>query len=108
MSIKTKYRLKNSDGIYNVIHFETSADQVITDNDNQFISSKEKEIIKGYVHNQLMSSVLWEMNHSLNKFPSVTVVDSAGSIVIGDIIYINENNLQIKFTSQFAGKAYLN
>lgn len=63
---------------------------------------------KNFVFNQNVASSLWEINHNLNKFPSVTVVDSGNNIVIGEVIYINENNLQISFTSPFSGSAYLN
>lgn len=63
---------------------------------------------KNFVFSQNVASSLWEINHNLNKFPSVTVVDSGNNIVIGEVIYINENNLQISFTSPFSGSAYLN
>jgi hypothetical protein len=38
----------------------------------------------------------------------VTVVDSAETVVYGEIQYINKNNLRIIFSAEFAGKAYLN
>lgn len=37
-----KYRVKNSEGNYDVIHLETSADQVITTAEKQFVSAAEK------------------------------------------------------------------
>ena len=48
------------------------------------------------------------VNHNLNKFPSVTTVDSAGSHVVGDVQHINENSFTITFTSSFTGKVYAN
>lgn len=63
---------------------------------------------KNFVFSQNVASDLWEINHNLNKFPSVTVVDSGNNIVIGEVTYINENSLQIIFTSPFSGSAYLN
>ena len=48
------------------------------------------------------------VTHNLNKFPSVTTVDSAGSHVVGDVQHINENSLTITFTSSFTGKVYAN
>lgn len=48
------------------------------------------------------------INHNLNKFPSVTTVDSAGSHVVGDVQHINENSFTITFTSSFTGKVYAN
>lgn len=63
---------------------------------------------ESYVHKQEASSTLWTVNHNLGKFPSVTVIDSAGSMVIGEIKYLNANSLTIEFSSQFSGTAYLN
>lgn len=62
----------------------------------------------GYVHIQTASSSVWEISHGLGKYPSVTIVDSANSVVIGDIQYIDENTLIVSFTGGFSGQAYLN
>lgn len=63
---------------------------------------------KTYVHSQPNASAEWSVVHNLNKFPSVTVVDSAGSIVVGDVEYVNMNTVVIKFMAPFSGKAYFN
>lgn len=63
---------------------------------------------KTFVYNQATSSDIWEITHNLNKYPAVTVVDSGGSVVIGEIVYIDKNNVRITFTSAFSGKAYFN
>lgn len=42
MTIKSKYRIKNNDGIYETVHLETTADQVLTTDNRQFVSSQEK------------------------------------------------------------------
>ena len=63
---------------------------------------------KNFVYVQATSSDIWEITHNLNKYPAVTVVDSGGSVVIGEIVYIDKNNVRITFTSAFSGKAYLN
>lgn len=112
MAIKTKYRIKNSSGKYDVIHFQTSADQVITNDEMQFVTRQEKEqlsqINKTYLHNQIASEKVWEIEHNLGKFPSVSIIDSAGTMVIGDVLYLDENHVRISFSFAFAGKAYLN
>ena len=41
-------------------------------------------------------------------FPSVTVVDSGNSTVIGNVEYTNSNILTVTFASAFSGCAYLN
>lgn len=63
---------------------------------------------KHYEHNQIIASATWHIVHNLRKFPSVTIVDSAGTEVIGTVKYTNENSLTITFSSEFSGKAYLN
>lgn len=63
---------------------------------------------KSYEFNQLSPKSTWSIMHGLNKHPSITIVDSALNTVIGDIRYIDNNNVIISFTSAFAGTAYLN
>lgn len=43
MAIKTRYHIKNKQNTYDAVHFETSADQVVTSDQLQFVSSEEKE-----------------------------------------------------------------
>jgi hypothetical protein len=61
-----------------------------------------------YQHNQMVPSSSWIVNHNLSKFPSVTIVDSAGTMVMGDVLYNSENQVTITFGAAFAGKAYFN
>jgi hypothetical protein len=61
-----------------------------------------------YTHNQNTSSATWTITHNLNCFPSVMVVDSAGSVVYGNIEYLDANSLRLTFVASFGGKAYLN
>ena len=66
-----------------------------------------------FTHNQTSTSNTWVITHNLHRFPSVTVVDSGGTIVIGTIVYNSNKQLTITFFSSgsalaFQGKAYLN
>lgn len=61
-----------------------------------------------FVHNQQVASTEWAIQHNLGKFPTVTIVDSGNTVVVGDIQYIDENNLKCIFNYKFSGKAYLN
>ena len=63
---------------------------------------------KTYVYTQTTSTAVWNIQHNLNKYPSVTVVDSGGSVVVGETVYIDNNNIQITFSFVFSGKAYCN
>ncbi len=50
----------------------------------------------------------WIIAHNLGRYPSVTIVDSTGREVFGDVHYTDANNIEILFTSAFAGQAFLN
>lgn len=63
---------------------------------------------KNFVHTQIASSNTWVVDHNLEKFPSVTVVDSAGTEVIGEVEHISINQTRISFSASFGGKAYFN
>lgn len=63
---------------------------------------------KNYVHDQIASSKIWTINHNLNKYPSVMVVNSAGTVALGEITYTSLNQVVITFSAQFSGKAFLN
>lgn len=63
---------------------------------------------KTYIHKQVIASNTWEITHNLYKYPSVSVVDTGGNVVIGDVEYTSLNTLAITFTAPFSGTAYLN
>jgi len=51
---------------------------------------------------------VWTINHNLNQFPSVTLVDINSKNILADIQYINSNQIIATFSQPVAGKAYLN
>lgn len=61
-----------------------------------------------YVHKQNEASDEWIILHNLGKYPTVSVLDSAGDEVIGDIHYDSLNQITIKFKGAFKGSATLN
>lgn len=61
-----------------------------------------------YGHIQSVASATWDISHSLNKYPSVTITDSAGDEVEGEVRYNGLNSVTVKFSAPFAGRAYLN
>lgn len=63
---------------------------------------------KNFVYVQHEASDNWIIEHNLNKYPSVTVMDSANNVIVGDVYYIDLNNLQITFFAEITGKATLN
>lgn len=70
---------------------------------------QEVNVLKNsYIHTQNEASTIWTIIHDMGKYPSATVVDSAGTVVYGEIVYINTNQIEILFSAPFSGKAYLN
>lgn len=62
----------------------------------------------GYTHTQSVASDTWTIVHNLGSYPSVTIVDSAGDEVEGELKYISGNELHLIFSASFGGVAYLN
>lgn len=61
-----------------------------------------------YIHTQASASSSWIINHSLGRRPSVTIVDSAGNVQIGEVLYTSDNSITVTFASAFGGYAYIN
>lgn len=82
-----------------------------TENKNNLVSAINEvnsKSDKHFVYKQRVASSLWKIVHNLDKHPSVTVVDSAGTTVYGEVDYTTTNSVQIRFMSAFSGTAYLN
>lgn len=63
---------------------------------------------KFFEYEQMTPEDQWRIVHPLDKFPSVTVVDSGGNVVVGDVEYVDKATIVLTFQSAFSGKAYLN
>ena len=61
-----------------------------------------------FVFTQVAPATVWNIQHNLNNFPSITVIDNAATVVSGEYTYIDNNNVTLTFSAGFAGKAYLN
>ncbi len=59
------------------------------------------------VHTQASVSAQWVITHDLGGRPAVTIVDSAGTVVVGDVSYNSNTQVTISFTAPFSGYAYL-
>jgi hypothetical protein len=60
-----------------------------------------------FVYEQAIPSSTWSIAHDLGGYPSVSVVDSAKTQVVGEVTYIDEENIVVEFSSAFAGLAFL-
>jgi hypothetical protein len=61
-----------------------------------------------FTYRQLSPALVWTVTHTLGKYPSVTIVDSADTIVYGDVQYINNAQIIITMSAPFAGSVFLN
>ena len=43
------------------------------------------------------------VNHSLNKYPAVTILDTAGDEVEGQVVHVDNNNILVNFSAAFGG-----
>lgn len=60
-----------------------------------------------YIHTQATPATTWTINHALGGYPTVSVVDSAKTVVYGEITYISTSQIVVNFSSAFSGYAYL-
>ncbi len=99
---------KNSEIINNLD--STSADKSLSARQGKvlqgLIASKVDD--KNYVHDQGLPSEVWTVAHNLDKYPSVSAVDTAKTVVVGKTEYIDSNNLTLTFNASFSGQAYIN
>lgn len=79
-----------------------------TESDFEYVDLVAASGDMAYIHHQTSASREWLVRHNLGKHPSVTVVDSASTVVVGDIEYFNTEELIIRFAAEFAGRAFLN
>ena len=91
---------------YNVTEIDVTQHQgALTITTSQISDFNQKS---NYVHDQGIPSLTWTINHGLNKYPSAVAVDSAKSVVVGQIDYVDLNNITITFNASFSGSAYIN
>jgi len=61
----------------------------------------------GQVYDIPSPASVWEIQHDLGYNPNATCIDTAGTVIEGDISYPNENLIVIQFIGAVSGKAYL-
>lgn len=63
---------------------------------------------KTYVYTQVFETTEWSIEHNLNKYPSVSIVDNENNQVWAEVQYIDLNTVKVKFSQGFTGKVFLN
>jgi len=102
----------NGDGFYTLALSYIGGDGVLVDQAYydiaNFVISSADQADKHFTFNQATPANPWNVQHNLNKFPSVTVALPSGQVGQADVTYIDENNLTITFAGAESGKAYMN
>lgn len=95
---------------YNISLTFVSGSGAIVDREDYLISllGSGESVDKTFRYTQSSASSVWNITHNLNKYPSVSVVDTANTVVYGDVNYINANELIITFSAPFSGQAFMN
>jgi len=95
----------------NVVIVQDVPNQVIVNQDapNQVVvrTGGQAGNTRRHTHSQAMASTEWVINHTLGGKPSVTIVDSADTVVVGEVTYNSNSQVTVTFTAAFSGYAYL-
>jgi len=97
----------------NVIIDESAANQIIVDAEtpNQVAvrtgAVPSIAVVRRYTHTQASANTTWAIVHDLGGKPSVTIVDTSDTHVVGDVTYNSETSITVSFTAAFSGYAYL-
>lgn len=82
---------------------ETTKTILLTTEDGTVISGTFND---SYIHTQTIQANQWIVNHNLNKYPAVTVVNNINVEVVGEIVYTSTNQVILTFSQSFTGKAF--
>lgn len=68
--------------------------------------NKLEFVKREYIHDQGTPSSVWNITHGLKKErPTVKAESSAGTVVVGQVDYIDDDTLTITFNHAFSGEA---
>lgn len=87
---------------------DSNGSQTVYNVDSFATTTELDEKTDTFIFDMAVATSTWRIVHNLDKFPSVTVVDSSGNFIEGSVQYINNNIIEIIFNAAFTGTAYLN
>ena len=70
------------------------------------VLAAQQPVAQAYIHTQNTPSTSWSVEHYLGFQPNVTVVDTAGMVIIPSMTYLDANTVVLYFAGASAGKAY--
>lgn len=92
-----------------IIRIATDEEALVGENTNTAITPHTLELkTSTYIYEQGVAANTWTIEHNLNKYPSVSVTDTAGHIFFPAVEYVDKNTIIISHNGSFKGKAYLN
>ena len=97
----------------NVIIDESTVNQIIVDAETADLVAVRTgavpsiAVVRRYTHTQASANATWAIVHDLGGKPSVTIVDTSDTHVVGDVTYNSETSITVSFTAAFSGYAYL-
>lgn len=71
------------------------------------VDYQQLKLLATFSYEQAVPSTTWHIEHNLGFYPSVTAVTYGGNHIIGEVNYIDENNVEVSFTKERQGYAYL-
>jgi hypothetical protein len=80
---------------------------VLTYVDGEWVAALVKQDAT-YRYIQATPATSWMINHNLGKRPSVSVHDTAGSVMFGSVTYMDDNTLCVFFSTAVSGEAECN
>lgn len=88
----------------------TDTAEVNVDNINRTIKVDVNKlgVDSTFVYKTVVPMACWEIDHNLNKFPSVTLTDWDDNLISADVKFINMNKVVVNLSEPICGKAYLN
>lgn len=81
----------------------TSKTITLTAQDNSTVVGSYND---SYVHVEVNPATQWTVNHNLNKYPAVHIVDYNNNEVVGDVRYTTVNQVVLSFSEPFSGSAF--
>lgn len=81
---------------FKIISYKANGDRLVMSSD------------KHYIHRQAEPMAIWHFPHPLGKKVAVTVQDTAGSEIEGEVSINDGYTVEIKFNYPFSGEALLN
>ena len=103
--------LVNQETPNNVIVNEDTVNRVVVEQDAANLVTVRLSTNAGntrrQIHTQAVAASEWVVTHTLGGRPSIVVVDSAGTVVIGEVQYDSNTQITVSFTVPFSGYAYL-